>query len=309
MKQYQIQSNRTLALITTNKPAPKDDEVLIKVKAIGVNRADILQREGLYPAPSGNNVPGLEVAGIIESTNQKVCVLLESGGYSEYVCAKKEHIIPLKDDFNLTHAAALPEALATCYMSLFDYGKIETGKNVLIHGGASGIGSFAIQIAATVGCKVFTSTSNIGKFQFCYNLGADECFNYLDNNFSSLIKEQDGVDLVVDILGGKYLTENLKSLNKYGKLVSLAVMDGSEAKINMGGILMKNLSIFGTTLRSKPEHVKAEYIRQVNKLLMPMVYTGKLKPIIDSVYSFNDIEAAHNKMKSRTHKGKIIISL
>ncbi|WP_039457551.1 NAD(P)H-quinone oxidoreductase [Candidatus Jidaibacter acanthamoebae] len=309
MKQFQIQSDGSIKLVLTDIPTPKENELLIKVSSIGINRADILQREGLYPAPNGDNVPGLEIAGIIEGTNRKVCALLESGGYSEYVCAKKSQVIFLEEDFDLIQAAALPEALTTVWMALFDCGRIKANKNILIHGGSSGIGSFAIQAAASLGCKVFTSTSNENKFDFCRKLGASFCFNYTTNNFSALIKENGGTDIIVDILGGKYLQENIKSLNKYGKLISLAVMDGSEAKINMGAVLMKNLNIIGTTLRSKPENIKETYIQNVKDILMPFVYSKKITPIIDSIYKFEEVEIAHNKIKSRTHKGKIILKL
>ncbi len=307
MKQYQIQSDGSLKLVIKDIPKPKANELLIKVKAIGINRADILQREGLYPAPNHDITPGLEVSGIIEATNRKACALLESGGYSEYVCANKEHIIYLEKDFDLITAAALPEALTTIWMALFDKGEITPAKNVLIHGGSSGIGSFAIQIAHNLGCQVFTSTSDENKFDFCKQLGANFCFNYTNNDFSKSLKEQGGADLIIDILGGEYLSENIRSLNKYGRLISLAVMCGSKTKINMGSVLMKNLSLIGTTLRSKPNDVKAEYIKQVAEKLMPLIYSKKVIPYIDSTYQFGNVELAHNKIKSRTHKGKIIL--
>jgi putative PIG3 family NAD(P)H quinone oxidoreductase len=307
MRQIQIQTDGSLSVEMVSIPIPKGDEVLIKVKAIGINRADILQRQGLYPSENSINVPGLEISGIIEGINKRVCALLPAGGYSEFVVVKQNHLIFLPNQFDLIQAATLPEALATCWMALFDQAKLKKNQNVIVHGGSSGIGSFVIQIAKAYNCNVFASMSDPKKFEFCKQIGADFCFNYKENNFASRIKELGGADIIIDILGGKYLTQNLKCLNKYGKLISLAVMTGANAEVNLGSILMKNTSIIGATLRSQPDSIKSNYIKKVSKFLLPLVISNKVQPIIDSIYKFEEADLAHKRMIERKHKGKLLL--
>lgn len=305
MRAYEVTDSQ-LRLTELPIPKPQDDEVLIKVAAIGLNRADILQIDGRYPSPDGSSVPGLEVSGVVDGSVDKVCALLQSGGLAEYVCAKKAHLIHLPNDYGLVSAAGLPEALATCYLNLIKIGQIYAGQKILIHGGSSGIGSMAIQIAAAYGLYVVTSVSNDAKSTQCQNLGANEVINYNDL-FEQRYKNQ--FDIVLDILGGDYVSKNLTALKPGGKLISIAVMAGKDATINVAQILMKNLTVIGSTLRPKPDNFKAELIHSINDEIMPLIYSGKIRPVIDSISTFGAMDIAINRMKSRSHFGKILITL
>ena len=307
MRQIEIIGMNEFLISTAEIPKPNFDEVLLKVKAIGLNRADILQSEGLYPSPNISNVPGLEVSGDIEGNAVSVCALVASGGFSEYVLVKKRHIMPIPKNLDVIQAAALPEALITCWLNLFELGGIENAESVLIHGGSSGIGTFAIQIAKALNKKVYSSVGSDDKIEKCKELGADGVFNY-HKDYVQMIKGNGGVDIILDILGGEYFSKNLSCLNQSGKLILITIMDGSNSIANLAAILMKNLQIFGSTLRSKPTDEKAMLVDSVIKNLYPYIENGKIVPQIDSIYKFEDFEQALNRMRSRKHFGKIIIT-
>lgn len=293
---------------TSDVPIVKDDQTLIKVHYAGLNRADLLQIEGSYPSPDGSNILGLEVSGIDQQTGKEVCALLTSGGFAEYVAVNKNHIMPVPNGLTLKEAAILPEALITSWLNLVYLGNLSQNKKVLIHGGSSGLGTIAIQLANALQAHAFTTVGNNNKVQRCLSLGAQAAFNY-HGDFVSPIKEQGGVDLVLDILGGQYLASNLKCLNKYGKLILIAAMSGSQIEVNLGQVLMKNLTITGSTLRNKTDEEKTYLIQQVMQQAFPLIEAGKIKPLIDSEFTFDNANQAIERMKSREHFGKIIISM
>jgi NADPH:quinone reductase-like Zn-dependent oxidoreductase len=269
-----------------------------------------LQLDGLYPAYDNTHVPGLEVSGIRMDTKEPVCALLSSQGYSEYVCVPEGQILPLPKGFDYVKAAALPEALVTCWLNLYELGRLEKADSVLIHGGSSGIGSFAIQVCKVFEKKVIATVGDDRKKLFCERLGVDLVANYSDEDFAKKTKAlYGGVDLILDILGGKHLNANLSALKPNGTIVSIAVMAGSQAEINLASVLMKNITIIGSTLRSKTVAEKTRLIRAGCKKLYPYIESGKIAPIIDSVFKFMDFQKAFDKMRSREHCGKIVLTI
>lgn len=307
MKAYVVEEGK-LVLKKLPKPTPKNENhVIIKVKAFGLNRADLLQIEGLYPAPDNSSIPGLEVVGILEGTEHRVAALTPSSAWAEYVSVDRRHIIKIADTIDDAAAAALPEAFVTCYLNLFKLGDIENRSSVLIHGASSGIGTTAIQIAKILGKEVFATIGSDEKLERTkFKLKLDSIFNYKNNAWVEVIKDKGGVDLVLDILGGSYTSSNINVLRKYGKLLQIAVMDGSKGEVNVASILMKNLSIIGSTLRSKSDDEKAELVSEASKKLIPLVDKG-FKPIVDSIYQFDDITSAIERLQSREHFGKIVV--
>ncbi|MCE2993348.1 MAG: NAD(P)H-quinone oxidoreductase [Alphaproteobacteria bacterium] len=304
MKTYKAVDNR-LSLETCNIPEPTDDEYLIKVKAIGLNRADLLQLKGLYNAPDGSNSLGLEVSGVVVGEGKQVAALLPSGGFSEYVCVKKALTLDI-ENYDLIEAASIPEAFTTCYLNLVKLGDLQNARTVLIHGGSSGIGTFAIQIAKHYGADVVTSSSKPMNIIRCKDLGASDVINY-KNSFPEHYKNH--FDLIMDILGASHLKQNMSALKKYGSMVTIAVMNGAVGEINMAQLLMKNLKLIGSTLRSQPDEKKYSLIRSVQKDLIPLLHNGAVKPVIDSVYTFDKMDEALEKMESGTHFGKIIVTV
>lgn len=308
MRQLQILGKGRCKILETSIPQAKKGEVLIRVQAIGINRADLLQLEGLYPNYDDSRVPGLEVSGVRLDTNQPVCVLLASRGYSEYVCAPLGQVLPIPKGFDYVKAAALPESMITCWLNLYEIGRIEDLESVLIHGGSSGIGSFAIQFCKVFGKKVVATVGDDVRKQFCESLGADLVLNYKREDFVAKTKSlYGGVDLVLDILGGRYLNANLSVLKPSGKIISIAVMDSSQAEINLGSLLVKNTMIVGSTLRPKPGAEKARIIKAAYERLYPILESGKITPIIDSTFNFVDYQKAFERMNSREHCGKVVL--
>ncbi len=307
MRQIQIH-NGQLQVTQVPIPIPSKHQVLIKVSAIGVNRGDLLQVQGLYPAPNGSNVPGLEVSGYEMQTGHRVCALLESGGYSEYVVADERHIFEIPPKLDFINAAALPEALTTSYMALVDKGGLDqAGACVVIHGGSSGIGTMAIQVAKLEGAYVIATAGNTSKLDFCKQYGADAAFIYSEDEWVQAARARKGADLVLDVLGGPYLPQNIKALGLQGRVVVIAVMGGSIGELPMGALLMKNAMVIGTTLRSQSAVVKARYLKAVSQSLLPQVLADKIKVHIDSTYPLQDAAQAHARLLSRKHTGKIIL--
>lgn len=305
MRQWKI-ADKKLVLSQAEIPAPKDGYGIIKVKAIGVNRADALQIQGLYPSPDNSAVPGLEVSGTLDG--KEVCALITSGGYAEYVSVPRNQILPIPQTYNLIESAALPEALITCYLNIFKIAKLRASNTILIHGATSGIGSFAIKLCKAFGAKVYSSVGSDDKIARSASLGADHIFNY-NSDWVNDLKQRGGVDIVLDILGGSNFEKNISVLNKKGKLVSIAVMIGANVSINLASVLMKNLTIVGSTLRSQTTSQKSSLIsNSIKKLYMKMV-EHDIKPIIDSVYSFEDAPKAIERLESREHFGKVVIEI
>jgi NADPH2:quinone reductase len=301
MRQWQIE-NSQLVMKNSEIPNPKDDEILIQVEGFSLNRADVLQIEGLYDAVS---VPGLEVCGTNLTTGEKVCALLESGGYAQYATAKKNQTIPLPSCYSIAEGAALLESAITVYMNLKKMSPLP-GQSILIHGGSSGIGTMAIQMCRLMGLKIIASAGSDDKLQACLNLGADIALNYHGDFHTSLNRS---VDMIIDILGGDIFTRNIQCLAPYGKICVIAVMAGSNALAPLGTMLMRNVSLFFSTLRSLNNEAKASLIKSYLRDFAAYMNNGTLRPIIDSTFAFSHLPDAIDYMRKRQHFGKIVVMI
>lgn len=309
-------------LVKGQRPVPDilANEVLIKTHAAGINRADIFQRNGLYaPPPGASDILGLEVSGTIEKVGtgvknffigEKVCALLEGGGYAEYVKVNAAQVLPIPKNLNFIEAASLPEALFTAYSNIFHHGQMQPGESLLIHGGASGVGVFAVQIAKAFGIKCFTTAGTDEKCQFLEKLGAECAINYKNADFVEVIKEKTGgagVDCVIDMVGGSYFNRNLRCLAQNGRLISIAFLEGAKVEANLAPMLFKNITVMGTTLRNKPLDKKAIIAYELKNNIWKLIENGSIKPIIHASFSMDEAEKAHALMESGKHTGKIIL--
>lgn len=298
------------------RPVPMDGEVLIKVHAAGVNRPDILQRLGKYPPPPGiSDIPGLEVAGEIAESKSadwkrgdKVCALLAGGGYAEYAVAPAGQCLPVPKGLDMVEAAALPETFFTVWNNVFVRGKLKEGEKILIHGGASGIGTTAIQMAKAFGAVVFVTAGTDEKCAACLRLGANAAINYKTSDFVALIGENK-VDLVLDMIGGAYIPRNMKVLALDGRHVSIAVQSGSKTEIEVPMMMQKRLILTGSTLRPRPVAEKAELARGLHEHVWPMIEAGKIKPVIFKTFPLDQAAQAHAALENGDHFGKIVLKL
>jgi len=310
------------ALILAPRPTPQPapGEVLIKVAAAGLNRADILQRRGYYPSPPGVPAwPGLEVAGTVVAVaadvgefkpGDAVCALLAGGGYAEYCAAPCGQVLPVPPGLDLLEAASLPEAYFTVWSNVFELARLQAVQSLLVHGGASGIGVAAIQLARARGARVFVTAGSDDKCRFCEALGAQRGINYRSEDFVAVLRGcGEGVDVVLDMVGGDYLPRNLDVLAPEGRIVVIATQGGTSAKLDLVKLMQKRALIAGTTLRSRPlafkTGIKAALLREV----WPLFGAGNLRPVVDRVFAFEDAAAAHAYMDSGAHKGKIVLDL
>lgn len=304
------------------KPEPLRDEILVRVAAAGVNRADILQRKGLYPAPEGASpVLGLEVAGVVEAVGSgaarwkpgdRVCALLAGGGYAEYACVRADHALPVPEGMSLTEAAALPEAVATVWANLFEAAALKQGESVLVHGGAGGIGSMAIQMVKRYGGKTIATAGSNEKVRYCSELGADLAVHYQREDYGEAClraTEGRGVDVVLDILGGEAVRRNLRALAAGGRHISLAYMKGREAIVDIGLLMRKRLVLAGSTLRDRPGEEKARLIRDIEARAWPWVASGAVRPQVKEIFSLENASEAHKKVESGAHMGKIVLEV
>lgn len=311
-----------LRLCERDDPVPGPGEVLIAVVAAGVNRPDIVQRQGHYPAPPGaSDLPGLEISGTIKalgpdvsdwSVGDRVCALVTGGGYAELCVAPVETLLAVPDSLPLAHAAGLPETVFTVWSNLFERAALDEGEWVLVHGGSSGIGSTAIQLAKAFGAHVITTAGSPEKCEFCRTLGADVAVNYNKQDFvKEVMSATDGrgVDVVLDMVGGSYIPRNIACLAPNGRHVSIAFLDGPVAEINLVSIMLKRLTLTGSTLRARPLVFKAAIRDAVAELVWPLVASGKIRPIIDSTYPLADAALAHERMEKSVHMGKILLSV
>ena len=298
-------------------PKPNAGEVLIKVKAAGVNRPDVIQRKGNYAPPPGapQDIPGLEVAGIVEEigsnvTNLKkgdhVCALIAGGGYAEYAVANALHCLPVPSNLNLTEAASLPETVLTVWHNVFQRGQLKTGEKFLVHGGSSGIGITAIQLAKAFGATVFATAGSKEKCDACDELGATKCINYKEEDFESVLKDEK-IDVILDMIGGDYIEKNIRLLNTDGRLVFINAMKGGKSDFSAIDIMHRRLTITGSTLRNRDIAFKAALIAEVHKHVWPMIEEGKFKPVIYKTFSLKDAAKAHELMESSEHIGKIVL--
>ena len=302
-------------------PERKTAEVLVKVQASALNRADLLQRQGKYPPPEGeSDILGLEMAGeVIESDansrwqqGDKVMGLLAGGGQAEFVLAPEALLMPIPKNLSFIEAAAIPEVFLTAFQTLFFEGKSEAGQMALIHAGGSGVGTAAIQLASLEGIKAFV-TCSAGKRKTCLELGATLAIDYKSEDFAEIILEQtnfQGVDIILDFIGGPNLKANIRSLANGGKLIMIALIGGyNVSDINLIPILHKHLTIAGTTLRSRPIAYKAQLVKSFADKYLSQFTAGNLKPVIDSVYKLEDIAQAHRYMEANKNTGKIVLEI
>ncbi len=301
-------------------PAPGPEDVLIKVAAAGVNRPDAMQRAGLYPPPPGApETPGLEVAGEIVAMGEsvarwrvgdRVTALVAGGGYAEDCLAPAPQCLPIPEGLDLVEAASLPETFFTVWTNVFDRGRLARGERFLVHGGSSGIGTTAIQMAKAWGAEVFTTAGNAEKCQACRNLGADRAVNYREEDFVEVIKEATGgagVDVILDMVGGDYIAKNLALLAPDGRLCFIAFLHGSKAEVNFLPVLVKRLTIGGSTLRPRPVAFKAAIARNLEEKIWPLIAEGRIKPVIHQTFALAEAAEAHRLMESSAHIGKIML--
>lgn len=310
-----------LTIVERDVPVPKVGEVLIKVKAAGINRPDVFQRQGSYPPPAGaSDLPGLEVAGEIvggdvSGTNfkigDKVCALTPGGGYAEYCVAPAGNCLPIPDGLSLVEAATLPETYFTVWTNVFDRGALKGDETLLVHGGASGIGTTAILLARAFGHKVFATVGSDERVAAVEALGATKGINYKTQDFVQEVKtltDGKGVDVILDMVSGDYINRNLESLAEDGRTVIIAQLGGSKATINSGLLMRKRLTITGSTLRPRSADFKTEIARNLEAKVWPLFAQGKLKPVVYAQFAFEDVQKAHAMMDAGEQIGKIVLT-
>jgi NADPH2:quinone reductase len=303
-------------------PQPGKGEVLIKVTAAGVNRPDVLQRQGNYPAPKGHSeLPGLEVSGVVAalgegverlSIGDAVLALVAGGGYAEYTVAPEVCCIRKPDTLSFIDAAAIPETFFTVWHNVFERGELKAGETFLVHGGTSGIGVTAIQIAKALGARVITTVGSDEKCAAARALGADVAINYRTQDFSDVVRQETGkrgVDVILDMVGGDYIEKNIRALADDGRLVNIAYQKGSTATVDFMRVMLKRLTITGSTLRIRSNDVKAGIARALESKVMPLVASGQIKIPIDSTYPLARAAEAHARMESSAHIGKIVLTV
>lgn len=309
-----------LEVVDLPMPEPAAGEVLIRVTAAGVNRADILQRQGYYDPPAGATpVLGLECSGDIVSvgagvTDLKpgahVCALLTGGGYAEYVSVPAGQVATAPEGISLTEAAGVMEVAATVWSNVFMMGKLQHGETLLVHGGGSGIGTFAIQLAKAFGAKVVVTVGSEEKAAFCRELGADLAINYREQDFAEVMKAEGlKADVILDIIGAKYLAANVSVLATAGRLVVIGMQGGVKAELNLGALLAKRAAVMATSLRARPSGEKAAIVSAMVAQVWPLLADGTVRPIIHATYPLEDVRQAHQMMEDSTHTGKILLTL
>ena len=303
-------------------PEPASGEVLIKVAAAGLNRADVMQRNGQYPPPPGaSDLLGLEVSGKIEavapdaygvSVGDEVCALLAGGGYAQYCTAPASSCLPIPKSLNIIEAGAVPETFFTVWTNVFMRGNLKEGERILVHGGTSGIGTTAIQLAAAIGARVCATAGSKEKCDASIELGADYAINYREFDFVEEIKtwtSGQGVDVILDIVGGAYVPKNIKCLASEGRLVIIATQGGLKAEINVLPIMLKRLTVTGSTLRSRTVSEKSKIAEELKKHAWPLLDDGEVKPIIDSIFPMAQVREAHRRLESGSHIGKVLLQM
>ncbi len=300
-------------------PAPGYDEVLIKIAYAGVNRPDALQRAGLYNPPKGaSDLPGLECAGTIAAVGagvtvwavgDAVCALLPGGGYAEYAVTPAAHCLPVPDGMNLKQAACLPETFFTVWSNVFMRGGLQAGERFLVHGGSSGIGTTAIQLAKAFGARVFTTAGSDEKCAACRDLGAEVAINYRDADFVDVVRAEGGANLILDMVGGSYMQRNLKALADDGRLVQIAFLQGPKAELNLVQMMTRRLTLTGSTLRPQSDQAKADIATALHENVWPLLSNGRVAPVMDQTFAMTDAAAAHALMESSAHIGKIVLEV
>jgi len=303
-------------------PSPGVDEVLVEVVSAGLNRADVMQRQGFYnPPPGASAYPGLEVSGRIVrlgeevtgwSEGDEVCALLTGGGYAERVVVPAGQLLPVPAGVPLEDAASLPEVVSTVWSNLFMTANLQPGEVVLVHGGSSGIGTMAIQLAREVGARVAVTAGSAKKLDVCRELGADILVNYREQDFETVVRDATdghGADVVLDTIGAKYLARNVSLLAPNGRLVIIGLQGGRTGEIDLGAMLAKRCALIATTLRARPPAEKAAIVAAVREHVWPLIAAGRVRPVIQGRYPLQQVAAAHREMEASTHIGKILLTL
>jgi NADPH:quinone reductase len=303
-------------------PSPAEDEILVKVLAAGVNRPDVLQRKGLYPPPKGaTEIPGLEIAGEVAAIGRnvtrwkqgdKVMALVVGGGYAEYCLAFEGHALPAPATLSMIEAAAIPETFFTVWYNVFERGMLAQGETLLVHGGSSGIGTTAIALAKAFGARVFTTAGTPEKCEACRKLGADLAINYRTEDFVALTKEASvghGADVILDMIGGDYIGRNYEAAAVEGRIVQIAFQAASRANVDMMRLMLKRLTHTGSTLRARSVSDKSAIAHAVETRVLPLIAAGRVRPVIDSTFPLSQASAAHARMESGSHIGKIVLTL
>lgn len=315
-------SPEVLQLTERPKPVITHNEVLIKVMAAGINRPDVFQRKGNYPPPATApaDIPGLEVAGTVADIGEavtrwkpgdKVCALITGGGYAEYCKAPEGQCLPVPSNLSFPEAASLPETFFTVWSNVFDRGSLQPGESLLVHGGSSGIGVAAIQMAKALGSTVYTTAGSDDKCSFCEQLGANKAINYKTADFKEEIKALTngaGVNMILDMIGGDYMPGNIDSLAVEGRLVMINAMNGREAQLDLGKVMAKRLIITGSMLRSRDTAFKAVIAQNLKQKIWPLLLSGEIKPIVYKTFDAGEAAEAHKLMESSTHTGKIVLT-
>jgi len=309
-----------LTLADLPKPEPRAEEVLIKVAAAGVNRPDVLQRMGLYPPPPGvSNVPGLEVAGGIAAVGErvsrwkagdKVTALTAGGGYAEFALAHEGSCMKAPKGLSMAEAACIPEIFMTVWHNIFERGALKAGECFLVHGGSSGIGSTAIQLASHFGARVFATAGSDEKCAYCESLGAERAINYKTQNFAKQIKELTcghGVDVILDMVGGAYVQDDIACAAEDGRIVQIAFLKGAKVQVDLMPLMLKRLTLTGSTLRPRKLEFKARLANELVRKVWPLLENGSLKIVIDQVFPLAHAADAHRDMESNLHMGKIVL--
>lgn len=304
---------------TRPEPVPGEGEIVIRVGWAGVNRPDALQRAGNYaPPPGASDLPGLEASGHVAAVGpgvtrwregDAVCALLPGGGYAEYVVTHAAHALPVPQGMDLRAAACLPETFFTVWSNVFERGGLQAGERFLVHGGTSGIGTTAIQLAAARGARVFATAGSDEKCAACLELGAEAAINYREADFVERMRAEGGADLILDMVGGEYLPRNVKALADDGRLVQIAFLQGPRVALNFAEVMVRRLAITGSTLRPQSVAAKARIAAALEAEVWPLLAAGRIAPVMDSEFALEDAAKAHARMESSEHIGKIVLKV
>lgn len=303
-------------------PQPGPDEILVKVMAAGVNRPDVAQRSGAYPPPPGaSDLPGLEIAGEVvaigsnakrHKIGDKVMSLVAGGGYAQYCIAQDAQAMSVPSALSIKEAGALPETLMTVWHNVFERGGLKQGETLLIHGGSSGIGTMAIQLAKAFGAKVFVTVGSQDKIDACLKLGADRAINYKTEDFVAVVKEEtnkEGVNLILDMVAGEYVDRNYDAAAVDGRIVQIATLNGPKVSVNIAKVMVKRLTHTGSTLRPRTNADKAAMVAAIEAKVMPLLREGRVKPLMDSTFPLEKAADAHRRMETSAHIGKIVLEV
>jgi NADPH2:quinone reductase len=306
--------------MTTPRPGP--GQILVKVAAAGVNRPDVAQRMGAYPPPPGHSpLPGLEVSGTVAEVGSgvsrwkagdQVCALVNGGGYAQFCIAEETVALPIPGGLDMVQAAAVPETFFTVWNNVFERGGLEAGEWLLVHGGSSGIGTTAIQLGKAFGAKVIATAGSADKCKACLDLGADAAINYKSEDFVAATKEATGgrgADVILDMVGGEYVERNIIAAAEDGRVVQIATLGGAEVKINIARLMMKRITLTGSTLRPRTREVKAGFARALEAKVWPLIAAGKVKVVMDSTFPLAQAADAHRRLETSQHIGKIVLTL